>query len=79
MKMTSCVSMSHCALLLHLHQLIKKLVILGDFNARVEKDYETWSPLGCYGIGTMNANGLKLLELCSEFNLAICNTFFAVN
>ena len=54
----------------------EKLIILGDFNARVGKDCETWDALGQHGIGKMNSNGLQLLELCSELNLAICNTFF---
>ena len=54
----------------------EKLIILGDFNARVGKQQETWEALGPYGIGKMNSNGLHLLQLCSEFNLAISNTFF---
>ena len=54
----------------------EKLIILGDLNARVGKDWETWESLGHHGIGKINSNGLKLLEFCSEFNLAICNTFF---
>ena len=53
-----------------------KLILLGDFNARVGTDWETWDSLGRYGIGKINSNGLKLLELCSELNLVICNTFF---
>ena len=32
--------------------------------------------LGWYGIGNVNSNGLNLLQLCSESNLAICNTFY---
>ena len=52
-----------------------KIILLGDFNARVGKDYATWSALGRYGIGKMNSNGLCLLQLCSEFELAICNTY----
>lgn len=53
----------------------EKLIILRDFNARVGKQHETWDALGPYGIGKVNSSCLILLELCSEFNLAICNTF----
>ena len=53
----------------------EKLIILGDFNARVGKDWETWNSLGRHGIGKINSNGLRLLELCSELKLVICNTF----
>ena len=54
----------------------EKLIILGNFNARVGKDWETWDSLGCHGIGKINSNGLRLLELSSELKLVICNTFF---
>ena len=54
----------------------EKLILLGDFNARVGRESETWNALGPYGIGKMNSNGLRLLELCSMHNLAIANTFF---
>ena len=54
----------------------EKLIILGDFNARVGKDWETWNALGHHGIGNINNNGLRLLEFCSEQSLMICNTVF---
>ena len=54
----------------------ERLLIMGDFNAQVGRQHEIWDALGHYGIGKMNSNGLNLLQLCSEFNLAICNTFF---
>lgn len=54
----------------------ESLVILGDLNARVGSDAETWSPLGPYGTGSLNSNGLLLLQLCTELKLAITNTFF---
>ena len=53
-----------------------KIVLSGDFNARVGREHETWGGLGLYGIGKMNSNGTRLLQLCSELNLAIGNTFF---
>ena len=35
-----------------------------------------WSVLGQYGVGKMNNNGLRLLDFCTQFDLAIPNTFF---
>ena len=42
-----------------------KLIIMGDFNARVGTDH-----------GKCNSNGLLLLTKCAQHNLAITNTFF---
>ena len=54
-----------------------KLVLLGDFNARVGYDSLTWSPvLGQFGRGNSNENGNLLLCFCSELDLAIANTYF---
>ena len=52
------------------------IILLGDFNARVGDDHDTWKPLGSFGIGNMNSNGLLLLQLCTKMDLAITNTFF---
>lgn len=38
---------------------VDKLVLLGDFNARVGHDYNTWSPV--LGKGNPNSNGELLL------------------
>ena len=52
--------------------------ILGDFNARVGADHDSWPvPLGHHGIGRINENAQRLLELCSYHNLCVTNTFFA--
>ena len=54
------------------------LYLLCDFNARIGSDREAWAPtIGTFGVGTINENGQRLLELCSYHNLCVTNTFFA--
>ena len=54
-----------------------KIILLGDFNARVDSRTDLWRGIiGAHGIGKMNTNGLRLLSLCSQHELAITNTFF---
>ena len=54
------------------------LYLLGDFNARVGTDYESWPrSIGHFGVGKPNENGQRLLELCSYHDLCITNTFFS--
>jgi len=54
-----------------------RLVILGHFNARVGINHNVWSGvIGKHGLGNTNSNGLRLLNLCSEFGLVITNTLF---
>ena len=54
-----------------------KLILAGDFNARVGKDSDIWNPvIGQHGVGKMNSNGLRLLTLCAENDLTITNTIF---
>ena len=54
-----------------------KLLVIGDFNARVGTDYKSWENIiGRHGVGNENSNGTLLLSLCSQHDLAITNTMF---
>lgn len=55
----------------------EQLVLLGDFNARVGADHDSWpSCLGMFGVGKMNDNGQRLLEICTCHDLCITNSYF---
>ena len=52
------------------------LFIAGDFNAIVGVDHNSWPTcLGQFGIGKMNENGQRMLELCCRHGLCVSNTF----
>ncbi len=53
-----------------------KILLMGDFNARVGTDSDVWNCIGSHGVGKMNDNGLLLLEMCDELDLCITNTMF---
>ena len=50
-----------------------KIILLGDLNARVGRDSQTWKCLGPHGLGKANSNGLQLLQFCNEHDLIIGN------
>ena len=55
----------------------QKLLLLGDFNARVGRDSSSWeNVIGRHGVGRENSNGTMLLSLCSQHNLIVTNTIF---
>nr|VZI26210.1 unnamed protein product [Spirometra erinaceieuropaei] len=54
-----------------------KLIVLGDFNARVGTDHTALrGVLGPHGLRGSNDNGLLLLRTCAEHRFILTNTFF---
>ena len=51
------------------------IIILGDFNARVGKDWKSQlNVIGKHDVGNMNSKGIMLLELCGRFQLSVMGT-----
>ena len=56
------------------------IYILGDFNARVGSNHASWPhQLRHNGVTRVNENGQRILELHTEFDLCITNTYFCDN
>ncbi|BHF58578.1 hypothetical protein SprV_0100153000 [Sparganum proliferum] len=54
-----------------------KLIILGDFNARVGTDHAAWRGVLCpHGLDGSSDNGLPLLRTCAQYQLILTNTCF---
>ena len=57
---------------------IEDLFLLGDFNAWVGSDHNSWPRcIGHFGVGKLKKNRQRLLELCTFHDLCITNTFFS--
>ena len=53
------------------------VMVLGDFNARVGNDVETWRGiLGKFGPAEQNEKGMRLLDFCALNDLVVTNTLF---
>ena len=54
-----------------------KVIILGDFNARVGDDFTSWpTALGIFGRDKPHSNGEQLLSNCTQFKLRSQTLFF---
>lgn len=54
-----------------------KIILLGDFNARVGRNCAAWDRvIGKHGVGNENSNGSLLLSFCATNKLIITNTLF---
>ena len=50
-----------------------RVVLLGDFNARVGRSVEVDDVIGMFGEDTCNASGNRLISFLNEVELVVCN------
>ena len=50
-----------------------KVVLLGDFNARIGKSIELDDVIGMFGEDTCNSSGNRLISFLNEVELVVCN------
>ena len=50
-----------------------RIILQGDFNARVGKGLDSDDVVGLYGEDMCNSNGNKLIELMHQLNLVLWN------
>ena len=50
-----------------------KVVLLGDFNARVGRSVELDDVIGMFGEDTCNASGNRLVSFLNEVEMVVCN------
>ncbi|BHF72559.1 hypothetical protein SprV_0401562600 [Sparganum proliferum] len=56
-----------------------KLIVLGDFNARIDTDHAAWrGVLGPHGQSVSNDIGLLFLRTCAAHRLILTSTFFCL-
>ena len=52
-------------------------IIIGDFNAQLGNDSDTWKPaLGKHAEGELNNNGIRLLSFCMAYKLVVGSSLF---